>query len=152
MDLNNQKFLVRYSFIKEISKPREESDYFSTESFIYEIADNINEIEELKKYRNILDKLCKKIDVNKKINVFYRGEKLSNVNGPLIDTNYELLLLSILLKFSDVFNDFKYLNSSLKLIDILRQKGESIEQEYIDYTNTLLEMIYLKGRNSRENN
>lgn len=151
MEIDNQRYLIGDKLIKEIPKPRKESDYFSTESFIYEILD-INEIEELRKHRSILDILCKKIDVNKKINLFYKGEKLSYVNGLLIDINYEFFLLSILLKFSDIFYDFKYLNSSFKLIDILRQKGESINQEYFDYSNTLLKKIYKEGRNSHENN
>ena len=152
MDLDKQKSLVGYSFIKDISEPREKFDCFSTESFIYEIAETINEIEELKKYRKILDKLCKKIDVNKKINVFYKSEKLNSVNCPLIDTKYEFLLLSILLKLSDIFNDFKYLNSSFKLMDIIRKEGESIDQEFIDYSNTLVEKIYMKGRSAHANN
>jgi hypothetical protein len=152
MGIDNQNTFVGYDYIDKISMPRKDSTSFSTESFVYEIVSKIDEVSDFTSYRIALDQLCKKIDVNKKIFVFYQGDQFTSVEGSLLDVNYEFLLLSILLMFADRFNDFKYLNSSFKLIDILQKRGLKVNQEYIDYADDLLQKISMEGRNSSENN
>jgi hypothetical protein len=66
---------------------------------------------------NKLDKICKKIDVPKKVVIYYTKDLTKTINTTHISSTYEIYLCAILLYLSDEKGNMKLLNSALKILD-----------------------------------
>ena len=78
---------------------------------------------DLKSYNDnyiILDRLCKKIDVVKKIFTEYKDDLSKASSVDIISIDEYKKLITILLFYAS--KDLKYLNSTLKLFDIIEDK------------------------------
>ncbi|MCW5875080.1 MAG: hypothetical protein KIS88_10585 [Anaerolineales bacterium] len=65
-----------------------------------------------------LDRLCKKLDVTRKLRAFYTKD-LSRNARPVADVqpSYLPLAVALLLSFAQAHGDLKFLNSALKVLD-----------------------------------
>lgn len=95
---------------------------FEGDFLLFKELENLREINQ----RNfiILDKLCKKIDVTKKVLKVYNKKFLAKkeLQEELEEEQY-LMLGEILLFWAKEKRDYKFLNSCLKLADLLTEKG-----------------------------
>jgi hypothetical protein len=95
----------------------------------------------IEKY-NMLDKLCKKIDVVGSIYMSYTNNlSKANCKIPLPTKSY-VKLLEVLLHCSEYEKDLKFLNSSLKLFDKIKGRVNLKKSEmYQDRINKILMSI-----------
>lgn len=95
---------------------------FEGDFLLFKELENLQEINQ----RNfiILDKLCKKIDVTKKVLKIYNKNFLAKkeMQEELEEEQY-LMLGEILLFWAKEKRDYKFLNSCLKLADVLTEWG-----------------------------
>lgn len=108
---------------------------YDIESFIFK-SEKCNE---LSKDYFILDRLCKKIDVVKSVFKFYTADLATKKSDDEIGENAYKSLLKILSNESIL--DFKFLNSALKLNDILLSKSIISEEEQMRNKEFLLNQI-----------
>ncbi len=73
--------------------------------------------------KEIIEKLCKKIDVVKHVYKFYSANLLVKESGVEISREAYLTLMSILKHYAMTHLDYKYLNTCFKLNDIIYSKG-----------------------------
>src|SRR5690554_4180471 len=96
-------------------------NYFDTEVFLLSLEVKIltQEINESDYF--IIDRLCKKIDVVKRLYRFY-SEDISTKKSDK-EVSIELYIVFLEALQSEEYSDFKFLNTALKLNDILRARG-----------------------------
>ena len=92
--------------------------HFDTIIFIDELVNDLN-AKSYNKIYIILDKLCKKIDVVKKVYTSYEFDLSKATTTKELSKDEYRKLLGVLLFFAEEKHDFKFLNSSLKLLDKL---------------------------------
>jgi hypothetical protein len=105
---------------------------FSTESFLYGLGSGDREVE-----KSVVDRLCKKIEVPKRLVVEYSKDLDRTINPDPVKPEYLKFFLLLLLKLASEDNDYKYLNCALKIVDGNVQGGENlsltiVEKEYVD--------------------
>lgn len=108
--------------------PRVESNCFSTEQFLYDLYLSMPDQLSNDQFKT-LDRLCKKIDVVKKLYISYKHDLSLSLSTTLIDPQYKIILISVLLHYAEKTNDFKFLNSAMKLFDSTQNH---IDQEIQD--------------------
>lgn len=126
---------------EQAPNPEYRAEFFSLELFLYEFGSNLlnakgTGIEEV--YFGSIDILCKKIDVVKRLDCFYDRDTFLSIRKQPINQIYEIILCVILLLFSDFFDDYKFINSSLKLMDMLNARGFETPEIFKAYSNKLL--------------
>ncbi|RAX56891.1 hypothetical protein CCZ01_08095 [Helicobacter monodelphidis] len=102
------------------------SEYF----FISQELDCLSDFNE----RNfvVLDRLCKKIDVTKKVLKVYSGKFLSMKDKQEELSHEEYLQLGrILLRWAREKRDFKFLNSAFKLADLIQDDSLMREAQIV---------------------
>ena len=112
-------------------------NFFDVERFIFK-SEKCNE---LSSDYLIVDRLCKKIDVVKSVFKFYTADLATKKSDDEIGEDTYKLLLKIL--SNDNILDFKFLNSALKLNDILFSKSIINEEEQALNKEFLLNKIPL---------
>lgn len=119
------------------------TDLFDVEQFLADHSAGIA----IENHLLLFDRLCKKVDVVKKVFCFYSADLLSKRSDIEISEESYILLLNILISLSKKYIDFKYANSALKLNDILKRKNFLDDQEHICIVTKLeeaMELIYAK--------
>lgn len=96
-------------------------NYFDTKIFLLSLQSKIltQEINEADYF--IIDRLCKKIDVVKRLYRFY-SEDISTKKSDE-EVSIELYIVFLEALQSEKYLDFKFFNTALKLNDILRARG-----------------------------
>ena len=127
--------------IDNIPIPREEDDYFSTEQFLHDLYHSLPDKLDSHEF-NVLDRLCKKIDVVREVFISYNYDLSKAESSTLIELKYNMVLISILLYYAHKIEDFKFLNSAMKLFDLTRnhisqEVKVSIEKRYNYLLNKL---------------
>lgn len=95
--------------------------YFDTSKFLINLEKKANNQEINDNDYRIIDRLCKKIDVVKRIYNFYSADISTKKSNEEISVRLYMVLLKELQ--AEKYTDFKFLNSALKLNDILRARG-----------------------------
>lgn len=127
--------------IDHIPTPRKAEDCFSTELFLYDFYSSMPDKLSSEQFKT-LDRLCKKIDVVRKIFISYTNDLSKAKSNTLVTPQYNIVLISILLYYAEEVKDFKFLNSAMKLFDLTQNYIDqevkvSIEKRYIDLLNKL---------------
>ena len=121
--------------------------YFYTINFIEEVKLNEN-LFLIKDNKNllVLEKLCKKLDVIKKVYTVYDEDLLKKINiNELSPIAYKKLSL-ILIYYSAIYDDIKFLNTVLKMKINLIEINES--EEILDLINNLFILFWKSHENS----
>ena len=121
--------------------------YFYTINFIEEVKLNEN-LFLIKDNKNllVLEKLCKKLDVIKKVYTVYDEDLLKKINiNELSPIAYKKLSL-ILIYSSAIYDDIKFLNTVLKMKINLIEINES--EEILDLINNLFILFWKSHENS----
>jgi|SRR5690554_541704 len=121
---------------------------FDIESFIFKTAAHI----EAPNNYLIIDRLCKKIDVVKSVFKFYTADLSKKQSDEEISTDAYKQLLKLL--SNEAIIDFKFLNSALKLNDILLSKSIINSEEQQHNKELLLSSmphLFALARESHEN-
>jgi hypothetical protein len=94
-----------------------DSTKFSTEVFLHSIFVG-SEFPDSDMVLKKLDRLCKKVDVVRKIRVFYTLDLTRNA-APVADIQKEYLplLAAVLLSYAKNYRDLKFLNTAFKMLD-----------------------------------
>jgi hypothetical protein len=101
----------------------------------------------------IIDRLCKKIDVVKKVYQYYSFDLLKKKSNQEINDISYILLLEYIISKSQLLLDYKILNSALNLNQILIKKGIINKQTFNDnsnYLNRLIPLAYEKLSNDHQ--
>jgi len=115
------------------------NNYFKTESYLIE-----------KSHQNyvicdadfpIIDRLCKKIDVVKKVYQGYSVDLSSKRSDEEIDHNRYLELFELLLSAAISLEDYKFANTALKLNDLLFEMGAIDEKQAAKNAGQLSDLI-----------
>lgn len=112
---NPQDWLLPFTLLPH---PREASrGNFSTEIFLYSVFTGTLDLQDSAVFQ-VLDRLCKKLDVTRKLRVFYTAD-LSRNAKPLSNLQPEYLsfIAALLLSAAQQHRDAKFLNSVLKMLD-----------------------------------
>jgi hypothetical protein len=97
----------------------------------------------LENYKTI-DRLCKKIDVVKKVYSKYTLDLSKKTTDLELCGAVYKDFLTLLIRYVEHFNDYKFLNSALKLNTILLQRGFINEVEYTKTSGRLYELLTIK--------
>lgn len=97
-------------------------DYFDTEMFIKKIG-SFDCFHCMGDHFHIFDRLCKKIDVVKKIYKFYTADLSRKCSDEEIEESCYMHLMSYFILYSEETLDLKFINTSFKVNDILLRKG-----------------------------
>ncbi len=65
----------------------------------------------------IIDKLCKKIEVPKKLVIEYSNDLSTTLNTTTVTVEYAVFITLLLSVLAQTYNDFKFYNTALKLCD-----------------------------------
>lgn len=105
------------ALLGQVPQARINGEYFSTEGFIFLAAQSAlnNTSDELCLSR--LERLCKKVDVQNKLRIFYKTDLSTPLCDDNVDSIYAKLLCAVLLFFSLSYNDYKFLNTGIKMIN-----------------------------------
>lgn len=99
---------------RQLETPRIEEGTFSTEKFLHDMqVESISSCERMK----ILDRLCKKVDVVKKVYIAYESDLSKARSSVVIRESYAVYLCMILICAAKEGKDLKFLNSALKMLD-----------------------------------
>ena len=103
-------------FSRNLPEPRHTSG-FSTEEFLHRLVelngnDIINE-EDLA----IIDRLCKKVEVPRRLLAGYSSNLEESTDLVAVKSEYVIIFTILLLGLSKQYNDLKFLNCALKLLD-----------------------------------
>jgi hypothetical protein len=90
---------------------------FDSEFFILSMVENPKNIE-LEENKKILNRLCKKVDVQKKIVKHYTKDMSQIIDSTIIEPKILILLMIIYLNLAQKDANIKFLNSVLKILDI----------------------------------
>ena len=71
----------------------------------------------------IIDRLCKKVDVVKKVYQLYSSDLSCKRSDEEIHHNRYVDLFELLLSAAKLLKDYKFLNTALKLNDLLSERG-----------------------------
>ncbi len=131
--------------IDNLPVPRIDDNGFSTEHFLHDIYRSMhNELND--EQFKIIDRICKKIDVVKKVSVFYNPDLSKSILDIPIHHKYSIVLIDVLLHYAKILNDFKFLNSAMKLFDLIqkdicKEAQELIEKRYVYLLNKLADLL-----------
>jgi len=92
-------------------------DVFNCEYFILLLINNPEKVN-LEENKRILNRLCKKIDVQKRIVKLYSQDLSKIINNKKIDQNILILLMILYLHQAQKDKNVKFLNTTLKILDI----------------------------------
>lgn len=112
---NPQDWLLPFTLLP---RPRGAGkDNFSTEVFLHSVFTSALDLQDSAVFQ-VLDRLCKKLDVTRKLRVFYTPD-LSRNARPLLNLQPEYLsfIAALLLSAAQQYRDPKFLNSVLKMLD-----------------------------------
>lgn len=114
--------------------PNKMENAFSTENFLYNVdLSNLKDVDLL-----VLDRLCKKIEVVKALYCFYSGDLSKSLDKDIIvNDDYIVYLCGIYLFLWQNQKDYKFLNTSLKLLDGLLCQPEKFPAEFYDIIKPL---------------
>lgn len=123
--------------------PREASKgNFSTEVFLHSVFTSALDLQDSTVFQ-VLDRLCKKLDVTRKLRVFYTPD-LSRNARPLLNPQPEYLsfIAALLLSAAQNYRDPKFLNSVLKMLDNgLVEQAEHVSILQIWASQVLKELV-----------
>lgn len=116
-DLGCLKMTTSLLWLLEIlPAPRGKQDCFSTEFFLFDLAQALPQSPSDEGYL-ALERLCKKVDVVRHIHAFYSPDLTQPLGNESIAPTYLALLAAVLLQCAEIRSDPKFLNSALKLLD-----------------------------------
>ncbi len=95
---------------------RSDTNIFDSEDFIFSLSNSPQDIK-LEKNIKILNRLCKKIDVQKKLCRVYKKDLSSSIDDTPVSQKTLVLLLSIYLNIAQRDKNIKFLNTALKILD-----------------------------------
>ncbi len=130
------------SLLDQAPAPRKREDGFSTEYFLYQLIrqPDATPVEEV---MYLLDRLCKKIDVTQRLRTFYTTDLSRNITSETIHETYGAVMVGVLLHFTACFQEYKLLNSTLKI----EEKGINNQNIYIpDFLRTWMEQLLIDLR------
>ncbi|GKT11853.1 MAG: hypothetical protein ISEC1_P0826 [Thiomicrorhabdus sp.] len=116
------------------------STYFDVELFLSSASQRSLEGSKIND-KEIIEKLCKKIDVVKHVYKFYSANLLVKESSIEISCEAYLTLMSILKYYAMTYLDYKYLNTSFKLNDIIYSKGLCDTEAYSNNYRELIEAL-----------
>lgn len=103
-----------------------------------------------KKYQNyaidkidfpIIDRLCKKVDVVKKVYKVYSSDLSSKLSNEEIEYTSYQELLQLLCSAINLVKDYKFLNTAFKLNELLYERGVLSEKQAEDNSCELINLI-----------
>ena len=112
---------------------------FDVEKFLADYSSGIA----IENQHLIFDRLCKKVDVVKKVFCFYSTDVLSKRSDTEISKESYILLMDSLLLLTKEYFDLKYANSACKLNDLLLKKNIFDAQKHINIVAKLEKAIAL---------
>ena len=95
----------------------------------------------------IVDRLCKKVDVAKKVYQVYSADLSSKFSNEEIGYNRYQELFELLLSTATLLEDYKFLNTALKLNDLLFKRGMLEEKKAEDNSQQLSDLIITFSQN-----
>ena len=95
----------------------------------------------------IVDRLCKKVDVVKKVYQVYSADLSSKLSNEEIGHNRYQELFELLLSTATLLEDYKFLNTALKLNDLLFKRGMLEEKKAEDNSQQLSDLIITFSQN-----
>ena len=122
------------STLAQAPAPRTRKGCFSSELFLSDLISRSSVLPSVETV-GILDRLCKKIDVTQHVRAFYSCDLSRNVNHDSIHRCYATVLMGTLIHFAISCNDYKFLNSALKMQD------RGLNNEPVNVPNVLNEWI-----------
>lgn len=123
------------------NKTNNKQDTFNTEFFLESVAFKIIDSKNFSQEElQVLNRLCKKIDVVKKVYTHYQLNLAQASSQQVLQSNYAEILCIILLHTAQVQHNYKFFNSALKLLEYY-----SLEQHYEHEINTLLHSIEIES-------
>lgn len=133
--------IVNKIVIDNLPIPRNKDNCFCVEQFLYDLYCSMPDQLSSDQFK-VLDRLCKKIDVVREVFVFYKTDLSKSVSTIAIDSKYNMVLISILLYYAEKTDDFKFLNSGIKLFDLTQNNISkeiqiSMKNKYTDLLNKL---------------
>lgn len=102
---------------------------FNTGQYLLGLKNNNYKV--TKEDHRIIDRLCKKIDVVKKVYSSYLSDMSAKTSETELDSEGYINLLALLMSAASSLVDFKFLNTALKLNDMLLKKGIVTKAESI---------------------
>lgn len=132
---------------RQLENPRIEEGAFSTEKFLHDMqGESISSSERSK----ILDRLCKKVDVVKKVYIAYESDLSKARSSVVIRESYAVYLCMILICAAKEGNDLKFLNSALKMLDGgLREPNLQYPQQLFVLAEDVMKDIFAGRRGNR---
>lgn len=125
--------------------------FFDVENYIFEISKKDCLSDEF----YTVDRLCKKIDVVKNVYKFYTSDLSKKQTNDEISNIAYKSLFSVLKDYRIAgLQDYKFLNSALKLNDIIFKKNIINKSEFIKNKQDLLagiEVLFSMGQDYNEN-
>lgn len=103
-----------------------------------------------KKYQNyaigdadfpIIDRLCKKVDVVKKVYQVYSSDLSSKLSSEEIERTSYQEFLELLYSAVNLLKDYKFLNTAFKLNELLYERGTLTEKQAEDNSCRLTALI-----------
>jgi len=110
-------------FRKKDSSKINNTKYFNTINFIDSLSDSLNE-----DFFMILDRLCKKIDVVNEIYIEYLEDLSKRTTLNTLPLEYKLKLVRMLFTLGKKHEDWKFINSALKLSAFFPKEKKEIEK------------------------
>ena len=95
----------------------------------------------------VIDRLCKKVDVVKKVYQVYSADLSSKFSNEEIWYNRYQELFELLLSTATLLEDYKFLNTALKLNDLLFKRGMLEEKKAEDNSQQLSDLIITFSQN-----
>ena len=116
---------------------KQQENIFDSECFILSLIKNPENIK-LEKNKKILNRLCKKVDVQKKIVKLYSKDLLTIIDSTIINYHMFVLLIILYLHLADKDKNVKFLNTTLKILQIKPNYPKSL---YIWADNLVEELV-----------
>ena len=95
----------------------------------------------------VIDRLCKKVDVVKKVYQVYSADLSSKLSNEEVGHNRYQELFELLLSAATLLEDYKFLNTALKLNDLLFKRGMLVEKKAEENSRQLSDLIITFSQN-----
>ena len=95
----------------------------------------------------VIDRLCKKVDVVKKVYQVYSADLSSKLSNEEVGHNRYQELFELLLSAATLLEDYKFLNTALKLNDLLFKRGMLEEKKAEENSRQLSDLIITFSQN-----
>ncbi|WP_421866009.1 hypothetical protein [Motiliproteus sp.] len=112
-------------------------DGFSTENYLFGLWDgNLRDLNDYDHF--VLDALCKKVEVTRRVLMNYSEDLSAPVGQELMRPDYIVLMFFLLLCLSDSQIDYKYLNCALKMEDVYEIcQIDSLTKDQVGFVNSV---------------